>query len=121
MEHDARSEVFVPLLKHLAELLEEAGHAEHAASLEELVRLANSGDSNERQIFASQLTTNNYYWLGMGTIADVSFPSQELDHQFKIAYLNLARLCRESGLASRYSEDVEDIFGRWMKDAESVP
>ena len=119
MDRDARPEIFVPLLKHLAELLEASGYEEHAASLEELARLAHSGDSEERQKFASQLTTTNYYWLGMGTIADVSLPSQELDQRFKIAYLNLARLCRESGLASPYSEAVEDIFGRWMKDAAS--
>ncbi len=100
----------------MALLLRQEDFDAQAADIESLQESALSDDGREQAHFRSEITQNKWYWLGMGTIVDISFTNRELNGQFIRAYYDLAAACDASGLGSVYSRNVADIFGRWIRD-----
>ena len=86
-----------------------------AIDVEELRAASLSDDSAKQKFFRTEITQNKWYWLGMGTIADICHQDRDLRKQFREAYLRLAISCKDEGLASIYSERIIDIFGKWIE------
>jgi len=109
----------VSALRRIAEALTDAGdYPKQAASIESLLSLASSEAPSAQATFNKEITTNKWYWLGMGTIADISLRDQELNHKFVSAYYDLAIACRQAGYGSAYSRDLEAIFGKWLHNGQ---
>jgi len=53
-------------------VLRSGGFVKHADDIFELRRLALSADDADKEKFKKEITTNKWYWLGMGTIADIT-------------------------------------------------
>jgi hypothetical protein len=102
-------------LEKIAAILREEDYFAHAADIDALREAALSNDQRDQDHFRSEITRNKWYWLGMGTIADISFSDRELNSRFKRAYHELAMACDESGFGSIYSRDVVTIYGGWIK------
>ncbi len=106
-------------LSEIAELLRQGGFTIPAEAVEGLSRLGQSKATTDLEEFERQITTNKYYWRGMGTIEDLAMPTPRLELQFRIAYRDLAIACRACGLKSIYSDDVEGsslgIIKYWTK------
>jgi hypothetical protein len=103
-------------LKIIAEILRQEDYAVHAVDIEALRDAALSNDPHDQYRFRSEITGNKWYWLGMGTIADISFSDRELNSRFKRAYYELAMACDANGFGSIYSRDVAIVYGRWIRD-----
>jgi hypothetical protein len=102
-------------LAEIASLLRLEDYDTQAADIEILREAAMSSDSERQQYFRSQITQNKWYWLGMGTIADICFHDRDLHRRFIKAYSGLASACEQAGLSSIYSRDVAGIFGEWIR------
>jgi hypothetical protein len=103
-------------LEKIAMILRQVDYATHAADIEVLREAALSNDPHDQSHFQSEITGNKWYWLGMGTIADISFSDRELNGRFKRAYYELATACDTHGFGSIYSRDVATVYGRWIRD-----
>jgi hypothetical protein len=97
-------------------LLRQEHYDKQAADIEQLRDAAVSSDPEQQRHFSSQITQNKWYWLGMGTIADVCLQQRELQARFIRAYNNLAVACDQAGLSSVYSRDVALVFGEWVRN-----
>lgn len=103
-------------LREIADVLSEAKHyPKHARDIESLLSLAVNEEPEAQATFKKEITTNKSYWLGMGTIADISLPERALNRKFVSAYYDLARACEQDGFESVYSKDVEATFGKWLR------
>ncbi len=51
-----------------------------------------------------------------GTITDIPFTDRERHAQFIRAYFALADACEAAGLASIYSRDARDTFGKMIRE-----
>jgi hypothetical protein len=102
-------------LAEIASLLRQEAYETQAAHIESLRKAAMSSDSDRQEHFRLQITQNKVYWLGMGTIADISFHDRDLNRRFCRAYVDLADACEQAGLSSIYSRKVADIFGEWIR------
>jgi hypothetical protein len=87
-----------------------------ALDIDALRDAALSAESKQQAHFRVEITQNGWYWLGMGTIADIVFTNVERNSQFIRAYFALAIACESAGLGSIYSRNVKDIFGKWIRD-----
>ena len=67
--------------------------------------------------FRHEITTNKYYWLGMGTIADICLCDSEADFEFRRLYCELANECERFGFRSIYSYDVATVYGKWTSNS----
>ena len=104
-------------LRQIADVLTEAKHyPKHSKDIESLLSLAVSEVPEAQAEFKKEITTNKWYWLGMGTIADISLSDRVLNHKFVSAYYDLARACGQEGFDSIYSKNVETIFGKCLRD-----
>ena len=99
----------------IASLFRRENYQKHALDIEKLREAGLSPDAGQQQQFHSAITQNNWYWLGMGTIADISFRDRELNREFVHAYFDLASACESAGLGSIYSRNVRDVFGGWIR------
>ncbi len=103
-------------LRQIADVLTETRHyPKHAKDIESLLSLAVNEAPEAQTTFKKEITTNKWYWLGMGTIADISLSDRVLNRKFVSAYYDLARACGQEGFDSIYSKDVETIFGKWLR------
>ena len=102
-------------LAEIALLLRQEDYNTHATDIESLREAALSSDVERQQQFQSQITQNKWYWLGMGTIADICFHNRDLHRRFINAYYGLASACEQAGLSSIYSRTVADVFGEWIR------
>jgi hypothetical protein len=103
-------------LAEIALTLRQESYDLQAADIETLREWALSHNEQDSTRFRTEITQNKWYWLGMGTIADISFHDRELNGRFIRAYYGLAVACESEGLGSIYSRDIFDIFGRWIRD-----
>lgn len=87
-----------------------------AHDIEMLRDSALASDSVLQEQFRTEITKNGWFWLGMGTIADIAFRNKERNAQFIRAYLALARACESAGLESEYSSTLKDTFGKWVRE-----
>lgn len=95
----------------LADLAAILDRFEYSSQRDSLLELSGLYDSDPAQ-FRHDITTNKYYWLGMGTIADICFGDSDADAEFRALYHRLATECERSGFRSAYSFDVASVFGR---------
>ena len=102
-------------LDKIASLLRQGGYPTQAQSITALRDAALSDDPAEHAFFRSEITGNKWYWLGMGTIADICLEDRQKNKEFLMAYCDLAAACETAGLSSIYSRDVADIFGGWLR------
>lgn len=102
-------------LTAIAEILVSQRLHKHAGDIMALHGWAISDDDIEREKFRREVTTNKWYWLGMGTIADVAFTSSETNQRFIQAYYDLATACEEAGCASIHSRDAAKVFDIILK------
>ncbi len=103
------------VLAEIARLLRRENYEKQALDIERLREAALSSDPEQEAHFRAEITQNKWYWLGMGTIADIVFKDKELNRQFVHAYSDLANACESAGLGSIYSRDVRDVFGEWIR------
>src|ERR1051326_2908601 len=96
-------------LAEIAELLCEEHLPKHARDIEELRDAALSLAPWKQEFFRSEITRNKWYWLGMGTIADICPSDRKRHHRFIQAYFDLANACEAVCLSSIYSRDVLQI------------
>ena len=104
-------------LRQIADVLTVARHyPKYAKDIESLLSLAVNETPEAQTTFKKEITTNKWYWLGMGTIADISLSDRALNRKFVSAYYDLAKACVQEGFDSSYSKDVETIIGKWLRD-----
>ena len=103
------------ILAEIATILEQDGFNSHAEILLHLRDLYLSDNPEDNDSFKKEIMENKYYWLGMGTIADLTLSDREKNNRFVDSYYRLAVECRNQGYRSIYSDDVESIFGGWLK------
>ena len=105
----------VTALRRIAEALTDAGdYPKQAASIESLLSLASSETPSAQATFKKEITTNKWYWLGMGTIADIELRDQKLNQKFVSAYYDLATACEQAGYGTIYSRNLGSVFGKWL-------
>ncbi len=102
-------------LAEIASLLRQESHVTQAVDIEDLRQAALSPDAEAQPYFRSQITQNKWYWLGMGTIADICMRDRQLHRRFIRAYYDLAEACEQAGFASIHSRRVSEIFGDWIR------
>jgi hypothetical protein len=102
-------------LAEIADVLRNGSFIKHSGDILELRRLALSADETDQEKFKKEITTNKWYWLGMGTIADITLPTPDANRRFIVAYHDLAMACCASEFDSIYSRDVATVFGSWLK------
>jgi hypothetical protein len=103
-------------LRQIADVLTVArDYPKHLADIESLLSLARSETPEAQATFKKEITTNKWYWLGMGTITDISLADRALNRKCVSAYRDLAVACEQKGFGSIYSKDVEAIFGKWLR------
>ena len=102
-------------LLEIASLLRQEDYDAQAADIEKLCGAALLSDPERQEQFRAEITENKWYWLRMGTIADICLQNRELNKRFIKAYNDLALACDQAGLSSVYSKDVARIFGEWIR------
>jgi hypothetical protein len=85
--------------------------ADYIAGLRRLYRSVMIADREEFE----RLVTDGYLWLGMGTIADISFASKDAGQRFVRAYYDFASECERLGLGSTHSRKLMSVFGEWIR------
>lgn len=103
------------ILGEIAELLDAGNYVRHARDIRNLSILAGSESKLDHAEFKRKIVEDKWYWLGMGTIADIVMPDEKLNRKFIRAYYQLAIACQENGCDSIYSRDVKFVFGTWIK------
>jgi hypothetical protein len=112
----SESDLIPMALAEIASLLHQEHFGTQAQAIESLRDAALSSAPEKQAFFRSEITGNKWYWLGMGTIADICFQDQELNKRFVQAYFDLATACEQAGLSSIYSRDVAEVFGGWIRN-----
>lgn len=103
-------------LAEIAAVLRQDNFVRHPANIDKLRSVALSSDPEQQKYFRYEITVNKYYWMGMGTIADLILSTDELNWRFMQAYFDLATACEAAGLGSVHSRGIADSFGRQLRE-----
>jgi hypothetical protein len=109
------SESILRALLELHGILEAGGYPKAASEIGSLRSLGASSLDAQRSEFARTITTDKYFWGGMGTIADLVMPTPQLEVRFASAYLELAKACELAGLGPIYSKSIRRDFPGLLK------
>ncbi len=106
---------FVDILRRIERVLRaepDDGTLAAADHISRLIALRLMGTPQADVEFYNLVTRDKYLWCGMGTIADFSFRSHDLNREFGKSYYELAVEAEKQGFGSIYSKDALQIFAR---------